>query len=104
MIDNSFSKINTYDTQDFSSKFMPAKQELAKLLKDNFEKFFIVKVEDMFKLIKLPVLPSRSTITTCIYLTDGEAIMTIGNKRYKIFKDEMLIVPVGQVFSFYFLF
>jgi AraC family transcriptional regulator, transcriptional activator of pobA len=33
-------------------------------------------------------------------LTEGEATMTIGSESFKIFKDECLIVPAGQVFSF----
>ncbi len=75
-------------------------QKLESLLKSDFGKFFIVKVEDMIRLIKLPVPPTRGTTHTFIYLTYGEAIMTIGSETYKIIKDECLIVPAGQVFSF----
>ncbi len=54
----------------------------------------------MIRLMKLPVPPTRVTTHTLIYLTDGEAVMTIGSETYKIFKDECLAVPAGQVFSF----
>lgn len=70
------------------------------LLKSDFGKFFIVKVEDMFRLIKLPVPPTRATTHTIIFLTEGEAIMSIGSDTYIIHKHECLIVPAGQVFSF----
>lgn len=75
-------------------------QRLKTLLKSGFDKFFIVKVEEMLRLIKLPVPPTRATGHSLIYLTEGEAIMTIGSETCKIFKDECLIVPAGQVYSF----
>ncbi len=79
---------------------MKPEQKLDTLLKADFGKFFIVKVEDMIRLIKLPVPPIRATTHTFIYLTDGEAVLTIGSETYKIFKNHCLIVPAGQVFSF----
>lgn len=70
------------------------------MLKTDFGKFFVVKVEDLIRLIKLPVPPVRATTHTFIYLTHGEATMKIGSDNYKIFKDECLFVPAGQVYSF----
>lgn len=75
-------------------------QSVDKLLKTNFGKFFIVKVEDLIRQIKLPVPPNRATTHTLIYLTNGVANMNIGSSTYSIHKDECLIVPAGQVFSF----
>lgn len=66
----------------------------------DFGKFFIVKVEDMYRLVTKAVPASRSTIHTCLFLTAGEAIMKIGSDQYKIHKGELLFVPAGQVFSF----
>ena len=79
---------------------MQPEQKLDAILKSDFGKFFIVKVEKLIRLIKLPVPPIRSTTHTFIYLTDGEAVMTIGSETYKIFKNECLVVPAGQVYSF----
>ncbi|WP_428658789.1 AraC family transcriptional regulator [Runella sp.] len=92
--------IKTYDTESFRKKYMTSQQQLDALLKTDYGKFFIVKVEDMLRLMKLPIPPTRATGHTLIYLTEGEAIMTIGSETYKIFKDECLVVPAGQVFSF----
>jgi AraC family transcriptional regulator, transcriptional activator of pobA len=93
-------KIKTHNTEGFRDKYIKSENRLNDLLKPDFGKFFIVKVEDMIRLIKLPVPPTRATTHTLIYLTDGEAIMTIGSETFKIFKNECLIVPAGQVFSF----
>jgi AraC-like DNA-binding protein len=79
---------------------MKPEKQLDTLLKPDFGKFFIVKVEDLIRLIKLPVPPARSTTHTFIYLTAGEAVMHIGSESYRIVQDECLVVPAGQVFSF----
>jgi AraC family transcriptional regulator, transcriptional activator of pobA len=93
-------KINTHSTEAFRDKYIAPEKHLDDLLKPDFGKFFIVKVEDMIRLIKLPVPPTKATTHSLIYLTEGEATMTIGSESFKIFKDECLIVPAGQVFSF----
>jgi AraC family transcriptional regulator, transcriptional activator of pobA len=94
------SKIKTHNTVSFRERYMYPEQELDLLLKPQFGKFFIVKVEEMIRLIKLPVPPTRATGHSLIYLTAGEANMTIGSETYKIFKDECLVVPAGQVYAF----
>ncbi len=79
---------------------MKPEKKINDLLKTGFGKFFITKVEDMIRLIRLPVPPARATTHTFIYLTEGEAVMSIGSETYTIYKDECLFVPAGQVFSF----
>ncbi|WP_210422405.1 AraC family transcriptional regulator [Spirosoma sp. KCTC 42546] len=92
--------IRIYSTETFRDAYMQPEQQLDAILKSDFGKFFIVKVEELIRLIKLPVPPIRSTTHTFIYLTDGEAVMTIGSETYTIFKNECLVVPAGQVYSF----
>jgi AraC family transcriptional regulator, transcriptional activator of pobA len=78
---------------------MKPEQELDDLLKSNFGKFFIVRIEDLILLMKLPVPPNRVTTHTLMYLTEGYITMTIGSEHYTIYKDECLVVAAGQVFS-----
>lgn len=78
---------------------MPS-EELRSLLKGDYNKFLLVPVEEMHRHVKQTVPPSRAVNHTFIYLTEGEAYMKIGSEKYKIYKDEMLIVPAGQIFSF----
>ena len=92
--------IKTYSTETFRDRFMKPEQKLDTILKPEYGKFFIVRVEDMIRLIKLPVPPARATTHTLIYLTEGEAVMTIGSETYTIHKNECLFVPAGQIFSF----
>jgi AraC family transcriptional regulator, transcriptional activator of pobA len=92
--------IKTHSTESFKDNYIASENKINDILKPDFGKFFIVKVEDMIRLIKLPIPPTKATTHSLIYLTEGEAVMTIGSESFKIFKDECLIVPAGQVFSF----
>lgn len=92
--------IQVYDAPAFTAKFMQPKQELDRMLKSDFGKFFIVKLEEMYSLVTHAVPASRSVNHSCLYLTAGEAVMKIGSETYTIHKNEILFVPAGQVFSF----
>jgi AraC family transcriptional activator of pobA len=93
-------KIKTHSTESFRESFMHPGQQLDELLKSGINTFFIVKVEEMIRQIKLPVPPTRSLSHTLIYITEGEAIMKIGPETYTVHQQECLVVPAGQVFSF----
>jgi len=91
--------IKLYDTKAFTSKFMPS-EDLKTIVSVEQDNFFITRLEDMYKLVTRNVPASRSTINSCLFVTEGEAVMKIGSDLYKIHKNEMLFVPAGQVFSF----
>lgn len=91
--------IKVYDSRTFTGKFMPDKG-LHSLLKEGLDKFFIVKLEDMYPHVHNAVPPSRSITHTCSFLTHGEATMNIGSGQFTIYKGDMLFVPAGQIFSF----
>ncbi|WP_298732958.1 AraC family transcriptional regulator [uncultured Chitinophaga sp.] len=93
------SKINVYDPTSFLPRFMPS-DELMGLMKAGYEKFLVVKLEEMYRHVTKAVPASRSLTHSCLYLTSGEANMKIGSESYTIHKDQMLFVPAGQVFSF----
>lgn len=93
------SKIKVYDSHGFTQRYM-ASPELGQLLKGDLRQFFIVRVEEMYRLVQESVPASRSTGHTFIYITEGEAVMNIGSRRYKTRRGELLMVPAGQVFSF----
>lgn len=93
-------QIKTYNADAYRSNFINSEDRLKAILKADPDKFFIVKVEDLIRLMKLPVPPARTNTHSFIYLTEGEAIMRIGSETHRIVKDECLIVAAGQVFSF----
>ncbi|SEW21832.1 helix-turn-helix domain-containing protein [Chitinophaga arvensicola] len=92
--------ITVYNPDTFTARFMQPRRELDHMLKADYDKFFIVRVEDMYRLVTQAVPASRSTNHSCLFITSGEASMKIGSESYTIHKGEMLFVPAGQVFSF----
>jgi AraC family transcriptional regulator, transcriptional activator of pobA len=92
--------IAVYNAPAFTAKFMEPREELDNMLKSDYTKFFIVKLEDMYRLVTRAVPASRSVNHSCLYVTAGEAVMKIGSETYTVHKDELLFVPAGQVFSF----
>lgn len=92
--------IAVYHPGSFTARFMQPRKELDSILKPDFEKFFVVRVEEMYRLVTQAIPASRSTNHSCLFITGGEASMTIGSELYTIHKNEMLFVPAGQVFSF----
>lgn len=92
--------IKTYNAEAFRQRYITQGQQLSNLLKPGASSFFITRVEDMIRLMKLPVPPVRTSTHSFIYLTQGEAVMSIGSSTYTIYKNQCLFVPAGQVFSF----
>lgn len=88
-------KINTYNPLAFTSRFMPV-EEMKALAGD----FFVLPVEDMYRHLIRPVPASRATSHSILYITEGEARMGVGNTKYTIGPNQMLVVAAGQVFSF----
>ena len=93
-------KIKLYDPHRFIAAFMPS-SELNEALHGDIGKFYIIRVEDMYRHVKHAVPASRTTMHICLYITEGEANMKIGSEQYTIQKNQMLLVPAGQVFSFH---
>ena len=93
-------KIDVLNTNQFLNKFMKPGPKLKKIIKGDAGQFFIVRVQDMIKISKLPVPPTRATTHTIIYLTEGVATMTIGYEKVRIGKNECLVVPAGKVFCY----
>lgn len=92
--------IKLHSPNTFINNFTKPGTQPDEILRLDFERFFVVRVEEMFHMMKLPIPPTKATIHTIIYLTEGEAMMTIGSQSYTIVKNQCMIVPAGQVFSF----
>ena len=92
-------KIRVYDTRTFTTQFMPA-HELHSMFRGDLNSFFIVPVQKMIRHVHKPVPASKTDNHTLIFLTAGTAFMKIGDRKHTIVKDQVLVVPAGQVFSF----
>lgn len=92
-------KIKTYDTESFRETYVAPEEKTGGMLKPQFGRFFLVRVQDMIRLMKLPVPPTRVTAHSLLYLTEGSAEMTVGGDTHTIHRHEFLFVPAGQIFS-----
>ncbi|WP_158600268.1 AraC family transcriptional regulator [Fibrisoma montanum] len=92
--------IKTYSGESFRTSFMQPGEATTALLHADFGRFFIVPVEQLIQLIRLPVPPTRVTNHTLIYLTEGEGNIAIGSQSVRFCQNECVVVPAGQVFSF----
>ncbi|MGL4632027.1 MAG: helix-turn-helix domain-containing protein [Leadbetterella sp.] len=92
-------KIKTYDTKSFRDKFVTNEESADPIFKVDFEIFFSAKLEDINKLAKFPITPSKENSHSIIFVSEGVYQAKIGFKEYQIQPNEILIVPAGQIFS-----
>lgn len=92
--------IKPRDAASFTSTYAQSQEALAAMIAPGAGRFMAVRVEEMFRLFRLPIPPNRAYIHTIIFLTSGEANMTIGSEKCTIHKNQCFVVPAGQVFSF----
>jgi AraC family transcriptional regulator, transcriptional activator of pobA len=93
-------QIQTFNTEQFVDRFMEPDLKMQEIIRQDYGRFFIVRVEEMLRLSKLPIPPTRATTHTLIFLTSGIATMKIGFHQVEIYADECLVVPAGQVFCY----
>lgn len=94
-------EIPTLKTRDFFDRHISSGPKLQQILKERFPQFFITKVEDMIRLSKLPVPPTRTENThTVIFLTKGYATLKIGSQEVKCEQGACTVTAAGQVFSY----
>lgn len=93
-------EIRTYNADEFMRRFMTSNVKLTRMMQRDFMRFFIADVQELIKISKVPVPPTRATTHTLIYLTKGVASMKIGFLKLKIREHMCLVVPAGQVFSY----
>jgi AraC family transcriptional activator of pobA len=87
--------------QTLLPKFFELAPNLLRLLNARPEQFFIVRVEDMYRHLRGPVPAVRAAAHTALFITTGEARMAVGYDQYVVHPHELLLVPAGQVYSFW---
>jgi len=93
--------IATHDTAAFHRAYVqpePAAQPA--LLHPSFERFFAVRLEDMYQRMRLPVPPTRTSAHLLLLLTAGAGRMSVGHETYALNPGDCLLVPAGQVLAF----
>lgn len=94
------SPIPLHNPHSFIPTFFEPDPALQGLLGAQPEQFFILRVEEMYRHLHGPVPPVRSVSHSALFITSGEARMTIGYDHYVAQTNDLLLVPAGQIYSF----
>jgi AraC family transcriptional activator of pobA len=97
---NDVSPIPLHKPQSFIPTFFEPDPLLQGLLHTQSEQFFILSIEEMYRHLHGPVPPVRSVSHSALFITSGEARMTIGYDHYVAQTNDLLLVPAGQIYSF----
>lgn len=89
-----------YVPQTILPRFFESTPSLQQLLGSQPDQFFLVRVEDMYQHLRGPVPAVRSAAHTALFITTGEAQMSVGYDHYTARPGELLLVPAGQVHSY----
>ncbi len=93
------SKIKTLNPDEFLENFMDSGSKRDEIFKQDFARFYIARLQDLREISKSPVPPVKAETHTLLFLTKGTLIMKIGFHSIKIYKNECVLIPAGQVFS-----
>ncbi len=94
------SKIKALNPDELLESFMSFGSKRNELFKPGYELFYIARLQDVSEISKPPVLPVKAKTHTLFFLTSGILAMKIGSQPVKIYPNEWVIIPAGQVFSY----
>jgi len=94
------SKIKSLEPNQFIESFMCFGGKRNEVFKNNFELFYIARLEEVSQISKPPIPPVKARTHTFFFLTSGILSIKIGPHAIKIGANESLMIPAGQVFSY----
>lgn len=97
---NPDSPVPLHAAQAFVPRYFAPAPALPRLLGARPDQFFVVRIEDLYPLLRGPVPAVRSLAHSLLLVTSGQARMTIGYDDYAAGAGQLLLVPAGQVYSF----
>src|SRR5687768_11761856 len=88
--------IPTVLPEQFRKKYFNAAWRGDVYLQD-FNSFYLHKIESSCHSLKLPSLPYRSTAHECVLLTHGAMVRSSGLQAYSVKSGSVFFVPAGQI-------
>ena len=70
------------------------------IFKKDYELFYIARLQEVNEISTPPVPPVKARTHSLFFLTEGIISIKIGSHAIKIGKNDCLIIPAGQVFSY----
>lgn len=91
--------IKSYTNASFRATYVQPAPEVEAWLKLDYGQFFLLRLEEVVRVLKLPVPPSRSANHALVFLLAGEATLQVGAASYLLGPRDCLFVPAGQAFA-----
>ena len=93
-------KIKSLNPNELLESYMSFGSKRNDIFKINYELFYIGRLQDLREISKPPIPPVKAKTHSLLFLTSGILTMKVGSHPIKISKNECVIIPVGQVFSY----
>ncbi|MBD2703281.1 helix-turn-helix domain-containing protein [Spirosoma sp. BT702] len=94
--DDAFPAISPKMSQDL---FLIRDASWDERFKENFNQFIISRLETSWRVIKLPLPPSRTSNHALFFVTSGQMEVSIGHQTYTVGPQSLVIVPALQIFT-----
>lgn len=94
------SKIKTLQPNELLESFMSFGSKRNDVFKQDYELFYIARLQDLTEISKTPIPPVKAITHTLLFLQSGMLFMRIGSHPIKIHQNECVVIPAGQVFSY----
>lgn len=94
------SKVKTLKPDEMLESFMSVGSKRDDVFKQDYELFYIARLQDLTEISKVPVPPVKAITHTLLFLKSGALFMKIGSHSIKIHDNQCVIIPAGQVFSY----
>jgi AraC family transcriptional activator of pobA len=94
------STIKSLNPDELLESFMSFGSKRNDIFKQGYEFFYIASLQDINQIAKPPVPPVKAKTHTLFLLTKGFLNMKIGSGTVKVYPNEYVIIPAGQVFSY----
>jgi AraC family transcriptional regulator, transcriptional activator of pobA len=88
-----------HTTKSFRDAFLHSGEAGELLLGSGFEQCFILRIEQAFPYLKLPVPPSRENAHTLIFIQSGTIMLRAAGEEFCVCENNGIILPAGIVFS-----
>lgn len=94
------SKVKTLQPDEMLESYMSIGSKRDEVFKEDYELFYIARLQDLTEITKVPVPPVKAITHTLLFLKSGALFMKVGSHSIKVYHNECVIIPAGQVFSY----
>lgn len=91
--------VDFHDTKSFYEHYVTPSPTTNKLFKAGFENFFCIPIENIIEHVNFPFLPTKEEAHSLIFINSGYYKSKVGFVEYRVFENQILIIPAQAIFS-----